>query len=336
MTDNSTNASDIEIKSEQLDRAGILTGVDDELISEAIASPRTRRLPWLAAAAAAVVAAAAALILPRLIGKPAGEQTVSVPTPEPAGFFMPTENAEATAAPTEYAGVTVSPTEAPAPTEEAPTPTAEPPAPTGEAPTNTPGATQKTTPQPTQKTTPQPTAATTAAPTAEPTDGPGPEPYIDTKYFGSFEELEAAAAAGGHDSPGDALYGLTEYFVPNKLPEGAKLKRIAVTPYSVSVIYDCEGIMQLEEGEECRFILEWRRNWLQGSAENWAIQSARAIGAEAHEYEGIWIFDTPYCGNERRAIWEKDGRGFILYFPGCYTEDEEAEAFTDLTRVELS
>ena len=299
--------TEFEIKKELLDRADVLNGVDDDLLEEAMRKPRARRFPWLAAAAAAVVVAAAAIVLPKLLKDPSGEITVSVPTPEP------TECIEATQAPTNVPEPTAEATLEPVPTEEA-TPA---PAPGTETPTKTPQATQMITPLP------------TASPSSEPTE------YADVQVFASFEELHRAAAEGGHDSPDDALYGLNEYFVPNKLPEGAELEKIVVYPFMVSVTYDCGDLMPHEEGERCLFTLQFRRTWSTGDAEKWAVEYGRASERTTHEYNGVWIVEPSVGGINRIAAWEEDGRSFVIIFPGCYTEDEDALAFTDLTRVAL-
>jgi len=312
------------------DRIDLLNGVDDSLVSEAAeAAPNKRRFPaWIAAAAAAVlVIAAASIALPRLIKPSPAEHTAFVPTQAPAPQATDLPGAEPDPIPTEKPAPTETAiaTSEPLPTEsvlstDEPVPT-EPVLPTGA-------------PQPTPKTTPAAThsPAASTAPTSEPTAVPapteseGPQPYIDTRYFRNFEELEAAIAAGGHTDPNDALYGLTECYVPAEIPEGMLLIRIGVTPYYVAVTYAYEDIHDFDDYGRT-FLLEWRRQWIPGNAENWA----KGLGGTMTEYEGIYI--VHHNGSPvRYGIWEDNGRGFTLRVPADFTNEEIASYCTAARR----
>lgn len=316
------------------DRIDLLNGVDDSLVSEAAyAAPNKRRFPaWIAAAAAAMlVIAGASIALPKLIDRNRGEHTAFVPTDAPQATSM----VEPTPAPM--------PTEKPMPTETVlatsesmPTETAlatSEPMPTETAfptidPTQTETAHPTGAPQPTPKTTPAPSAMPTSEPTPapEPTESEGPQPYIDTRYYHNFEELEAAIAAGGHTDPNDALYNLTECYVPASIPEDMSLVHIAVTPYYVAVTYAYDVMQNLDDYGRT-FLLEWRRNWHPGNAENWA----KGLGGTMIEYEGIYI--VSHNGSPvRYCIWETGGQGFILRVPADFSNEEIASYCTAVRR----
>lgn len=188
-----------------------------------------------------------------------------------------------------------------------------------------------------------PTAApaeTDAAATFDPAEAtiepmmtqPPEEPPVERRNYMTVVELKAAVSSGKH-SEGDALDGLTEIYMPVRVPYGAELEDIDVMPERVKVTYKISDEYAVEEDDPNRVVLVWYRNWEKGTAESFARSLHDSeYGYFFREAYGTWIFQT---GLEIVAVWEENGRGFELVLPGYYAEDGDIMNFKQLTRVKL-
>lgn len=157
--------------------------------------------------------------------------------------------------------------------------------------------------------------------------------------FDSVGALNMAVRSGTYNEINGAFNGLAGIYMPVKVPYGSELTDITVNEDNVRVTYEItDEYWMMEDGDPNRFVFIWYRNWIPGSAEEFA--QSLFYGPEywpkfdLHCVDGVWIFGA--SGNiERCAVWEKDGCGFEIITPGAYCEDSDTIDFTRCEWVPL-
>lgn len=170
--------------------------------------------------------------------------------------------------------------------------------------------------------------------TAEPMNTAGPKPTAPARAnFDSVQTLQLAVSSGKNADENDPLYGLDYIYMPTRVPAGAELEDIEVGIDSVIITYGIKKNYVHEEDDPNRVVLVWHRNWIKGTAEEFARSLNESMrGYFFRETYGVWVFQYNL---EMAAIWEEDGKGFELIMPGYYSEDAEVMKYKDLTLVKL-
>jgi hypothetical protein len=329
----------------------LLSGIDDELVSEALSpAPRKRaRLGLLYAAAAVILVSAAALTLAHFIKKPNGGVEAMIPIPhgqsataEPAAPTNPTETLPPTVP---------SPTEAPAPDESdhpamTASPTAEAPsvtaAPTASptvldstdaspavTPTSvpTPAPTGTTKPADTQKpaNTPKPTGTTKPANTPKPTNTPKPNTTQAPIIFRSEEEFQAAVLSGEHTN--DSMSWVTHYYKPARAPEGTELSHIWVNGAGIGIYYRIPGEFN-EHGEPVCIVFAW---YPRQDEED----MLRAVNSHTVPYETMGPYYIFFQPDYTSVYWMQDGNSFFMTSPPGNLTRENIPAYCDAVLVPI-
>ena len=206
--------------------------------------------------------------------------------------------------------------------------------------TEAPANTEETAPAPTEALTEAPVVITpapvheTSAPTALPTQAyhTASQPVGQAK-FTAVSAVALAVSSGYFDGKNEPLNGLTEIYMPKKVPYGAEFSDITITNEYVAVNYGISEDWISAEEDPNRFVFIWHRNWVSGTAESYAASRAGNYG-EVNNKNGIWIIH-PFSGVENYAVWEKDGKGFEIIVPGNYPEDSDIIGFTKFDRVSM-
>ena len=341
----------------------ILTGIDDEYVSEALSEkkPKGAKTKWLYAAAACFIALALVLSISLLMKKPEKDISAIVPivpshnadaektaspnasipgeTCDPAITASPTEHSSApTSKPTD--GVDMPSETAYAPTaaptilaepasEPAATPKAEPsvtPKPTNTSkPTNaaTPGTV--TTPRPTP--TPEPTAAATPKVTSTPKPTTTPKPHTTQKplIFGSEEEFQAAVLSGEHTN--DSMSWVTHYYKPARAPEGTEFSHINVNGAGIGIYYRLPGEFN-EHGEPLCIVFAW---YPRQDEED----MLRAVNNHTVPYETIGRYYVFFQPDYTSVYWMQDGNSFYMTSPPGKLTRENISIYCDAVLVPI-
>ena len=321
----------------------LLTGIDDEYVSEALSAParKSANLKWLYAAAACIAVVAAAFTAAHFIKKPDNGVSALIPivpsqNPAVAETALPVEATEhageaqtqlpgpsssivpdvsaypvVSAGPTDYAAITAAPTvetEAPLITEDAdptftPIPGVSTPAPTA-APTATPKATA--TPKPTN--TPKPTATPKPTNTPKPwSPTPPPGPYPSSHLFFSEEEFMEAILSG--DEYYTTISWVTHYYKPANIPQGCSFHFIGGDRSSVYLRYECNASGSLQGFNFCWYP-EKDPYKVADYAYVWCYEGSPY---QVEEYHGCYIIRQPdwYIWE---VWWTQDGQVFYAKF----------------------
>ena len=161
-----------------------------------------------------------------------------------------------------------------------------------------------------------------------------PQPTAPSvRNYSSVKTLQLAVSENKNKDKNDPLYGLDYIYMPVRVPYGAELEDIEVGIDSVIITYGIKKNYVVEEDDPNRVVLVWHRNWIKGSAEEYARSLNESMrGYFFRETYGVWVFQFNL---EMAAIWEEDGKGFELIMPGYYSEDAEVMKYKDLTLVKL-
>jgi len=197
---------------------------------------------------------------------------------------------------------------------------------TGEDTYSTGNPKSQTTPEKSTQVPPEPTAAPTSAPTPEATGEPVDEPAdigAETLSFSSFEELNAAInAARGQADP---IGTLTNYYVPESVPEGAELMIIEVNTDLLAIYYNTA------ERPSAEAVFVWSRkaidtdeyNALTGDEQVKVLYEKITAGQEIGEYG---------ADGRRNVYWASNGYVYHAIVPENLT-DAEVKAFCSAVEV---
>lgn len=169
---------------------------------------------------------------------------------------------------------------------------------------------------------------------SEPMMTAAPQPTAPSVMnYSSVQTLQLAVSSGKNKDENDPLYGLDYIYMPVRVPYGAELTDIEVSVDSVIITYGIKKNYVVEEDDPNRVVLVWHRNWIKGSAEEYARSLNESMrGYFFRETYGVWVFQFNL---EMAAIWEEDGKGFELIMPGYCSDDADVMKYKDLTLVKL-
>ncbi|MBR3381526.1 MAG: hypothetical protein IKG85_00600 [Clostridia bacterium] len=129
--------------------------------------------------------------------------------------------------------------------------------------------------------------------------------YGDRQVFYSQEELEEWILGGPHDDPKDVLYGLSYYYVPEKLPDEAEFQYIEADPDMVWVHYE----LNIENNFSMGFYKDPSKRIDLPGVEYTEIDT----GSKDVYIIDRWLYKT--------ACWEQDGHVLELNVPPYYEEE---------------
>lgn len=138
-------------------------------------------------------------------------------------------------------------------------------------------------------------------------------------FFDSEAELCDAIRSG-------SAAGLTYYYRPAALPEGAALQHIEVSDYSVRLVYS------LADGSMLTF--EWLRTWTADDLKGWSDDTLLRSDNLAHSFDQsgayFWSPEGRFSetgemeftdGTTINAYWTQDGAAFHAELPLSFTEE---------------
>ena len=132
--------------------------------------------------------------------------------------------------------------------------------------------------------------------------------YGDRQVFYSQEELEEWILGGPHDDPSDVLYGLSYYYVPEKLPDEAEFQYIEADPDMVWVHYE----LNVENNFSLGFYKDPSKR-IDLHATAGVVYTEIDTGSKYVYIIDHWLFKT--------ACWEQDGHVLELNVPAYYEEE---------------
>lgn len=132
--------------------------------------------------------------------------------------------------------------------------------------------------------------------------------YGDRQVFYSQEELEEWILGGPHDEPKDVLYGLSYYYVPEKLPDEAEFQYIEANPDMVWVHYE----LNIENNFSLGFYKDPSKR-IDLHATAGVVYTEIDTGSKYVYIIDHWLFKT--------ACWEQDGHVLELNVPPYYDDE---------------
>ncbi len=326
----------------------LMTDIDDEFVSEALASPKRKPAAskWLYAAAACLAVLAAVVAAVMFMKKPDEGKSALVPIspslnnwgiqtasqidtteacgtnpayhPLPSDSAVPNESAEPSK--TVYPTDTVSaiPTQnadgsdLPLRTENT-------------APDLTPTAQATATPAPTSVPTPKPTNTPKPTATPKPTNTPKPHTTPKPLVFHSEEEFQAAVLSGEHTD--DSMSWVTHYYKPAEVPEEVEFSHILVNGFGIGIYYRLPGSFN-EHGEPNCIVFAWYP-WMDEAG------LLHAVNNHTVPYETMWPYYIFFQPDYTSVYWMQDGNSFYMTSPPGLLTRENIPLYCDAVLVPI-